>query len=195
MPWAPTSQGFSRGAERTYSMPQQSTHSSARPSPAQHSLSWEGRCDLPEPEATLHSFYRSSLPPHLSTSLSSCLNHSVPSCLACVPYPKTVPVSTPCSKPACLPNCACVLVCVCVVSCVLCCSPHLLLRSGSAPLSHSSKRQNDWMSRQAGRQNAQTDSFSLARPIISCEMTRESAQIRSLPISPASSSTSFCSMT
>lgn len=38
MPWAPASQGFSRGPERTYSMAQQGTHSSARPSPAQHSL-------------------------------------------------------------------------------------------------------------------------------------------------------------
>lgn len=147
------------------------------------------------PRARGHTaFLLSFFPPNLSTFLPSCLNHSVPSCLACVPYPKIVPVSTLYTvQQACLP--ACLIVRACSCACVLCCSPHFTPYRRGAPLNPSSQRKNDGMSRQAGRQNAQTDSFSLARPIISCEMTRESAQIRSLPISPASSPTSFWSMT
>lgn len=101
-------------------MPQQSTHSSARPSPAQHSLSWGGRCDLPEPEATLHSFYRFSTPFALVPESFGSFLPGV-----CVPYPKIVPVSTLYSKPSCLPAAclrvrACSRACACALYCVSC---------------------------------------------------------------------------
>lgn len=149
MPWAPASQGFPRGPERTYSMAQQGTHSSARPSPAQHSLLGAGT--VRPPRARGHTAFLVLcviLPvgaPRLSLHPSALVPESVDSFLpgvrACVPYPKAVPVCALCGSQACLPaclrGCARVCVCACVVRRVCHTVPiahiYSVPRTGSAP--------------------------------------------------------------